>query len=90
MPGYIFYNKETGEIVHVHREYYMDSEQTVEVDQKQLKAELSDLLPKGIDLGILTIDEIPQPERGYRYYVDRRTTKLMKVEAPQMKKEKQR
>lgn len=89
MPGYVFYNKENGEIVHVHREYYMDSEQTVEVDQKQLMTELRELLPKGIDLGILTIDEIPQPTRGYRYYVDRRTAKLMKVEAQQTKKEKQ-
>jgi hypothetical protein len=88
MPGYIFYDKTSGEILHVHREYYMDSEQTVEVEEERLLAELGELLPKGIDVGILTVEDVPQPRRGYRYYVDRRTAKLMKVEAPQTARER--
>lgn len=88
MPSYIIYNKATGDILHVHREYYMGSEQTVEVDEKRMIEELGDILPNDVDFGILAVDETPRPVRGYRYYVDLRTSKLMLVERPREEKER--
>lgn len=87
MPSYIIYDKATGGILHVHREYYMDSEQTVEVDEERMMEELNDILPKDVEIGVLAVDESPQPVRGYRYYVDLRTSKLMLAERPRTEKE---
>ena len=89
MPSYIIYDKATGDILHVHREYYMGSEQAVEVDEKRMIKELSDMLPKDVKFGILAVDESPQPVRGYRYYVDLTTSKLMLVERPRTERERQ-
>lgn len=87
MPAYILYDKNTGEILHVHKEYYMGSEQPVEVDEKRLMAELGEMLPKDTETGLLAVAETPQPVRGYRYYVDLRTARLMLVERPRKEKE---
>lgn len=87
MPTYIIYDKNNGEILHVHKEYYMGAEQPVAVDEKRLLAELGETLPKGIETGILAVEETPQPVRGYRYYVDLRTARLMLVERPRKEKE---
>ena len=85
MPSYIFYDKATGDIFHVHKEYYMGSEQTVEVDEKRMMEEFNDIFPRDVELGVMAVDESPQPVRGYRYYVDLRTSKLMLVEKPRKK-----
>lgn len=88
MPSYIIYDKATGDILHVHKEYYMGSEQTIEVDEKRMMEELSETFPKDVKLGVLAVDELPQPVRGYRYYVDLRTSKLMLIERPHKEKER--
>ncbi len=87
MPTYIIYDKNNGEILHVHKEYFMGAEQPVAVDEKQLLAELGEILPKGADAGILTVEETPLPVKGYRHYVDLRTARLMLVERPRREKE---
>jgi len=87
MPSYVFYDKTSGDILHVHREYYMSSEQTVEVDETRLMRELGELLPKDVEVQVLAVDESPQPVKGYRYYVDLRTSRLMLVEKPQVEME---
>ena len=80
MPTYIFYNPATGQIRHVHRQYYMGSPDPVEVDEKRLREELRGILPAGVETAILATDESPQPKRGYRYYVDLTSKRLMCVE----------
>jgi hypothetical protein len=89
MSTYIIYDKATGDIVHVHSEYYMGSEDTLEVDKKRMMEELGDILPDDVELGVLASEETPQPKRGYRYYVDLTATQLMLVERPPREKEKQ-
>ena len=90
MSTYIIYDKETGNIVHVHREYYMDSGKTVELNEADMLKELDDLLPDDVDLGVLSIEKSPEAVKGYRYYVDLTSSKLMRVETPVAKKEKAR
>ena len=90
MPTYIIYDKATGDILHVHREYYMGSDQPIEVDKKRLMEELGEILPRDAQIGVLATEESPQPVRGYRYYVDLATNGLMWVERPPRAKERER
>lgn len=82
MPTYVFYDAATGEIVHVHAEYYMGSDQTVDVDESRLMEELGELLPREARLGVLAVEEEPRPVRGYRHVVDPSTAELSLVERP--------
>ena len=82
MPTYIIYDKATGQIAHVHREYYMDSEKTLELDEGAMLKELTEILPSGIELGVIACEKEPEPVRGYRYYVDLNTDRLMMTETP--------
>lgn len=88
MSTYIIYDKDTGNIVHVHREYYMDSGKTVELNEDDMLKELDDLLPDDVDLGVISTVKSPEPIKGYRYYVDLTSSKLMRVETPIANKEK--
>jgi hypothetical protein len=48
---------------------------------------LGELLPDDVELGVISTKEPPEPVRGYRYYVDLTSNKLMRVETPKAKKE---
>jgi hypothetical protein len=87
MSTYIIYDKENGNILHVHREYYMDSGKTVELNEDDMLKKLGELLPDDVELGVISTKEPPEPVRGYRYYVDLTSNKLMRVETPKAKKE---
>lgn len=87
MSNYILFNKSTGEIVHIHREFYMDSNKTIELSEKEVLQQVGEFIPEGIEVSMISVDESPQPKRGYRYYVDLTTNKLMLVERPIEKKE---
>jgi hypothetical protein len=88
MTTYIFYDRRSGEIVHIHREYYMASEGPADVSEDALSAELRDLLPAARDIGVLKTQDHAHPVRGYRYCVDPTTHSLALVEAPRPKRER--
>lgn len=81
MPTYVFYDRKTGEIAHVHRTLFMDSGQTLDLSEDELFQEVGPLLPEGVDLGVATNDEPLRPPRGKRYYVDPTTRRLALLEA---------
>jgi hypothetical protein len=87
MPVYLFYDRKSGEILHIHREYYMDTGQTVELDPDRLLREFKDLLPPKADAAVLTLEKEPQRERGYRYFVDPGARRLRRTVKPARKKE---
>ncbi len=87
MPVYLFYDKSNGKILHIHREIFMDSGKTVELDKEQLIDQLKDLLPAEKDVGILILDKDPERQRGYRFYVDIGTKRVIKVAKPPRGKE---
>lgn len=88
MTTYVFYNKANGEIVHTHREYYMDSEKASEISEDELYKVVKDLLPRDKDIHYLTVAEDLKPVRGYKFYVDLTLNDLIKIEKPIQKKEK--
>jgi hypothetical protein len=88
VPIYVIYNKNTGEILHIHREYLMDSEESMELSEEEVFNEVKEMLPEGIEAGLTTADDSLKPVRGYRYYVDLSSGKLMLVENPSTLKEK--
>jgi hypothetical protein len=87
MPVYLFYDKSNGEILHIHREIYMDSGKTVELNPERLLKEFKDLLPPTAEVGILTLDKEPERQRGFRSYVDLGARRLAKMEKPPRRKE---
>jgi hypothetical protein len=87
MATYILYDKGGGEILHVHREQFMDSEATVELSEEALFREVGALLPAGVEVGVLACDAYPERVRGYRYYVDPTTRQLAMLERPRQTRE---
>lgn len=82
MPTYVFYEGATGEIVHVHREYFMGSDVSVEVDERRLKEELGELLVGRGDVALMATDEPMEAVRGQIYAVEPATKRLIRVERP--------
>lgn len=87
MSTYVFFDKKTGGIVHIHREYYMGANETMELDQTALMDEVGEMLPADVEIGILAVEEPLRPVRGYRHLVDLTTNQLMLVETPEPEKE---
>ena len=81
MSTYIIYNRDTGEIVHVHREYLQGSEETMELSRKEVLAQLKGLIPKGLKYEILATKEYPKPERGFNLHVDPGSRSLVRVKS---------
>ena len=86
MPSYAIYNKETGEILHVHSEFYMDGDKPVEIDVERMMKELGETFPEGVELGLLAVEEPLRPIRSHRHYVDVRTSRLILIERPERKR----
>jgi hypothetical protein len=82
MPTYVIYDTDSGDIVHVHREYYQGAPQTIEVDQERMMSELQGMLPKDKTLAVLVTEESLHPVRGQYYRVDPSTAQLMRLETP--------
>ncbi len=87
MSVYFVYDKSSGEILHVHREIMAESDKTVNLSEQQVMDEVKDLLPKKAKTGVAAADEYPNPVRGYTYYIDLNTEKLMMIENRPKKKE---
>jgi hypothetical protein len=87
MSVYLFYDKKSGEILHIHREVYMDSGKTVDLNPKQVLKEFRNLLPPKADVGILTLEKTPERQRGFDYFVDPGLKRVIKKEKPPRKKE---
>ncbi|MGB7538777.1 MAG: hypothetical protein WBM17_09575 [Anaerolineales bacterium] len=87
MPVYLFYDKKSGEILHIHREFIADTGKTVELNPEQLLKEFKSLLPPKADAAVLTLAQEPEREHGYRYSVDTGAKRLKKVTKPWGKKE---
>ncbi len=87
MPVYLFYDKKSGEILHIHREIIADTGKTVELNPDQILKDFQNLLPPKADAAVLTLEQDPERNRGYRYSVDVGAKRLKKVRKPSRKKE---
>lgn len=81
MSTYIIYNNNTGEILNVHREYLQGSEETTELNDEEVLAQIEGLMPAKIKIGILSVKKEPEPTRDYSFYVDIKTKKLIKIKS---------
>lgn len=82
MSTYIIFNRDNGEVVHVHREYYMDSDVPVDIDVEQMWKDIEGLIPEGIEADVIAVSKPPEVRRGFQYYVDLTTRELVSVEKP--------
>ena len=82
MPTYVLFDERSGAILHVHRELYMDSGQSVPIEESDLRRQMKDVLPKGATYGVLAVEEDVRPVRGYQHRVDPGSRRLMLVERP--------
>ncbi|MHA1960770.1 MAG: hypothetical protein ACW99U_11090 [Candidatus Thorarchaeota archaeon] len=60
----------------------MDSDKTLEIKEEEMMKELGEMLPEGIDIGVTSTEEALKPVRGYRYYVDISSRKIMLLDKP--------
>ena len=82
MPVYIFYDKKSGQILHIHREIIADTGKTVELNPDQLLREFKNLLPRKVDAAVLTLEKELEREHGYRYSVDTNAKRLKRAIKP--------
>ena len=88
MPVYVVYNKSSGEILNVHREIMAETDETVKLNDKEVMGQLKNTLPKGKKMAVTVVDEYPKPVRGYSYFIDLNTEKLMLIESRPKKRRK--
>jgi hypothetical protein len=86
MPVYLFYDKKTGAILHLHREIAAETGKTVELNPEQLLKEFKSLLPPKADAAVLTLEQEPERAHGFRYSVDTGAKRLKKMVKPWGKK----
>jgi hypothetical protein len=87
MPVYLFYDKKSGEILHIHREVAAETGRTVELNPDQLLKDFRSLLPPKADAAVLALDQEPEREHGFRYAVDAGSKRLKKTRKPWGRKE---
>lgn len=90
MSVYFVYDKSTGEILHVHREIMAESDKTVKLSDKKVMNLMKALLPKKVKVAVAFADEYPTPVRGYTYYIDLNTEKLMMIKNRPKKRSKRK
>jgi hypothetical protein len=90
MSVYFVYDSSTGEILHIHREIMAESDKTVQLSDQQVMEEIKALLPLKTKTKVAVADEYPNPVRGYTYYIDLNTGKLMMIENRAKKRSKKK